>query len=145
MSARPGRRRGRYRTISDDGEINLTPLLDIIFNLLFFFVVATTIRTEDSYFELVLPESSEAPALERAEPLVELLVASDGALIFRGERWEDRNALIEALGYARQEGTSSRALLSSDGSARVQDNISAMDALQKAGFEDVIQRVKSEQ
>jgi len=144
MSARTGRRRGRYRTIADDGEINLTPLLDIIFNLLFFFVVATTIRTEDSFFELVLPESTEAPALDRAEPMVELMVASDGGLVFRGERWEERDALIAALLAARQQGTSNRALLSSDGSARVQDNISAMDALQKAGFEDVIQRVTSE-
>lgn len=144
MSSRSPRR-GRYQTLEDEGGINLTPLLDIIFNLLFFFVVATTIRTEESFFELVLPESTEAPALERAEPMTELIVSAEGTLVFQGEEWEAGDDLVAALRAAREESTNPRALLSSDGSARVQDNISAMDILRKAGFSDVIQRVSGEQ
>lgn len=143
MSRRSGRR-GRYQTLEDEGGINLTPLLDIIFNLLFFFVVATTIRTEESFFELILPESTEAPALDRAEPMTELFVTAEGKLVFRGDEWEAGEQLVEALRQAKFEATSQRALLSSDGSARVQDNITAMDILRRAGFEDVIQRVSGD-
>lgn len=146
MDERPAsRRRRRYGALSEEGgEINLTPLLDIIFNLLFFFVVATTIRTEESFFELILPESTEAPARDQAEAIPQLLVSRDGVLIFRGEQWEDEDALVEALREARGQAGGQRALLSSDGSAQVQQNVHAMDLLRRAGFEDVIQRVRSE-
>lgn len=145
MERRTSRRRRRYGTLSEEGgEMNLTPLLDIIFNLIFFFVVATTIRTEDSFFELILPESAEAPALERPEPIPELLVSRDGVIIFRGEEWEDEEALVESLRSAREQTGGTRALLSSDGAAQVQQNVHAMDLLRRAGFEDIIQRVRSE-
>ena len=53
------------------GNLNLTPLLDIIFNLIFFFVLATTIRdqAEERQIEICLDEWSsgehEASVKER--------------------------------------------------------------------------------
>jgi len=48
--------------------LNLTPLLDVLFNLIFFFLLATTLKEERSVMEVQLPQAgvhSEAPKAER--------------------------------------------------------------------------------
>ncbi len=59
MSARNSA--GRRRRILAPG-INLTPLLDAILNLTFFFLVATTIRNQTGALEVNLPSSESAEA-----------------------------------------------------------------------------------
>jgi biopolymer transport protein ExbD len=45
---------------SDDADINLTPLIDVVFLLLIFFMVSTTFE-QYSQLEVDLPESGQAP------------------------------------------------------------------------------------
>ena len=50
MNLRPERR--------DDVELNITPLIDVVFLLLIFFMVSTTFERE-SEINITLPEASE--------------------------------------------------------------------------------------
>lgn len=48
--------------------LNLTPLLDVLFNLIFFFVLATTLKEETQVMEVKLPKSAvheRSPAEKR--------------------------------------------------------------------------------
>lgn len=136
-------RRNRRALFEEGGELNLTPLLDVIFNLIFFFILATTIRTEESYFDLTLPESTEAPPQEVQSPLPEILVGADGVYTYRGERM-DTAALRQALARAVEQENADRAVISADAEATVQSLTNAMDLLREAGITDVIQRVRVE-
>ena len=61
----------RHFWLGEESTINLTPLLDVIFNLIFFFLLATTIRQTQAFIEIDLPEAGEVAVDEKKEaPLV---------------------------------------------------------------------------
>lgn len=52
------------KTIQDDPpSINLTPLIDVVFQLLLFFLVVTRFASEDRELDVMLPAASEARPL----------------------------------------------------------------------------------
>ncbi|WP_163559073.1 biopolymer transporter ExbD [Halomonas sp. NO4] len=79
----------------DPVEVNLTPLIDVVFLLLIFFMVSTTFETRQA-LELTLPESETGAVLDRA-PLT-LVVTAEG-----GYRLGERSLAAEALGTALAE------------------------------------------
>ncbi len=138
--ARRNRRRS-YTAFGDDGDLNLTPLLDVIFNLIFFFVVATTIRTEESFFDITLPEVSEASPREVDQELHVVYVTREGGyaldeLNMNGEQ------LLERLRKFVAENPRVRIVLKADAEATVQQATDAMGIIQKAGITEIIQPVK---
>jgi biopolymer transport protein ExbD len=137
------RRRRVYTALDSEGDINLTPLLDIIFNLVFFFVVATNIRTDEAFYELVLPQASQAATATNPRPLPELAVDAEGNFLFDG-RPMDGEPLLAALRAALPVAGERKAVLASDGRAEVRRLVAAMDVLREAGFEEIIQRVRPE-
>jgi len=136
-------RRSRYNLLGQDDEINLTPLLDVIFVLIFFFLIATTIRKEQSYFELILPESSEAPPQETPDVIPQIKLLADGKVAFDGETItpEGLRAKLEQL--VAEEDTK-RVILSADASVVMQDYVKIMDMISAAGIRDVIQSVEQQ-
>jgi biopolymer transport protein ExbD len=69
---RAGRRRPRL------AELSLTPLLDIVFNLLVFFLLSATFA-ERAAIDVDLPDSDETPA-QPGEHDVVVVVSSDGTV-----------------------------------------------------------------
>ena len=60
----------------DDPEVNLTPLIDVVFILLNFFMVSTTFQKE-SEINIELPEASGEPLEERKDQL-EIIIDANG-------------------------------------------------------------------
>lgn len=66
--------------------LNLTPLIDVVFLLLIFFLVATRFSQEDEQLPIKLPSARSAvPMTIRPEELV-VSIGEDGVYIVRGER-----------------------------------------------------------
>ena len=63
-------------------EVNLSPLIDVVFLLLIFFVV-TTVFVEETGLEVTRPTASTADALEKQSVMVG--VAADGSVSIGGE------------------------------------------------------------
>jgi biopolymer transport protein ExbD len=61
---------------SDSPEVNLTPLIDVVFILLIFFMVSTTFQRE-SEIKVELPEADAEPVEEREEVL-EIVIDIEG-------------------------------------------------------------------
>ena len=61
---------------AEDPEVNLTPLIDVVFILLIFFMVSTTFQRE-SEIKIELPEASGDPVEERKD-LLEIVIDADG-------------------------------------------------------------------
>ena len=137
------RRRKRDYAIDDEG-LNLTALIDVLFNLIFFFVIATDIRTGGSYFNLKLPQASRAPASQVQKKIPEVSVAKDGRLGLNGEE-VTAEELPAKLKEALAASETQRVVLSADGEATVQQSVAAMDLIREAGIEEVIQRVAKKQ
>ena len=66
-------------------DVNLTPLIDVVFLLLIFFMVSTTF-VKESQIDLTLPQAS---AEVRDDPIerVEIAVSQDGTIYINNRRW----------------------------------------------------------
>ena len=65
----------------DDVEINLSPMIDMVFILLIFFIV-TTVFVEETGVEVNKPEASAAIQLEKTSILI--AVTANGKVIYGG-------------------------------------------------------------
>ena len=67
----------------DDGPVNLTPLIDMVFLLLVFFLASTTFAKEEVEMDLTLPEATSGEPGEDGHLLV-INVKRDGTLTIDG-------------------------------------------------------------
>lgn len=86
-------------------DVNLTPLIDVVFLLLIFFMVSTTFETRQA-LQLSLPESTRGSAL--ASSPVTLSITREGEYRLGEQAFSSGAALREALGgraaVAREHG-----------------------------------------
>lgn len=118
----------------EDAQINLTPLIDVVFLLLIFFMVSTTFERE-SQIELELPEA-RADRPERESERVEIAIDAEGRVHLEGRRLEDSRfpavkAALEALAIAPPRPALS---ISAHAGTPYQSVITVMDAASHAGF-----------
>ncbi len=117
-------------------EINLAPLIDVVFILLLFFVVTTSF-TRETQLRVELPEAvSGEPPQDSELRQLEISVAADGSYAVNGQALAQGD--LEHLQAALQresEGDNSLPLtISADGKASHQAVITAMDAAGQLGF-----------
>ncbi|GHE21911.1 ExbD/TolR family protein [Halomonas urumqiensis] len=125
------RRRSLSTEGGDAGEVNLTPMLDVVFIMLIFFIVTTSFIKE-SGVEIDRPESSAATPRPDAQLMV--------AITPQGAVWVDGNPVD-----AHRVGEEVAALISDDGSVVIQADresttgllIEVMDRIREAGVEQV--------
>ena len=124
------------RTPREPGDINIAPLIDVVFILLLFFVVTTTF-TRETQLKVDLPEAvSGTPPEAAVKAPLEILVASDGSFALNGKSLvtNDLAALMEALRVESAGDQSLPVMLSADAQAPHQAVVTAMDAASKLGF-----------
>ena len=74
-----------------EGGISLTPLIDVVFLLLIFFLTATTFQKDEVEMDLELPQAASGEPSDETEVIV-INVASNGKLLVDG-----REVTVEAL------------------------------------------------
>ena len=124
------------RTPREPVDINLAPLIDVVFILLLFFVVTTTF-TRETQLKVDLPEAvSGTPPEAAVKAPLEILVASDGSFALNGKSLvtNDLAALMEALRVESAGDQSLPVMLSADAQAPHQAVVTATDAASKLGF-----------
>ncbi|CAN5205751.1 hypothetical protein BH09SUM1_BH09SUM1_20450 [soil metagenome] len=121
-------------------------MLDVTLTLLFFFIVATNIRSSTSSFDVTLPKATQAQSTEHQDQIPEVSVAKSGAMALNGEPMpmEELQKKLEAISAATPPEQKARVVLSADGAATVQQVMTAMDIIRKARITQVIQRVEPE-
>lgn len=121
------------RSAQEGPKLNLTPLIDIVFLLLIFFMV-TTQFVDDGGLKLTLPQAASTKA--QSDVRLTLSVDADGRYFLGSEQVEGElsDALAAWLPAADDE---KKVLLKADGLASHQAVISAMDALARNGVIDV--------
>ena len=119
----------------EEPEINLTPLIDVVFLMLIFFMISTTFNRE-SELSIQLPEASVEPG-EKREDTLELVINREGRY-FIGESEvvnTELETLRDALDAVAGEGAEELPLvISADAEAPYQAVIRAMDAAGQLGI-----------
>ena len=131
MNLRPRRR--------EDPEVNLTPLIDVVFLMLIFFMVSTTF-VEEANIQVSLPAASAQPAARAAEP-IEVTVNQQGTYFLDNEPLRDNReeTLRQALRQRLKGGDASERQLVIRADERTEHLhiVTALDAAGRAGIHRV--------
>ena len=114
--------------------VNLTPLIDVVFLLLIFFMVSTSF-TRETQLTIDLPEAS-GTARESAERQIEILIDEQGRYRVNGSGLvDDRLSTLKAAIYKISAGDSTLPMMiTADAQATHQSVVRAMDAAGQMGF-----------
>jgi biopolymer transport protein ExbD len=119
----------------DSPDINLTPLIDVVFLLLIFFMVSTTFK-DDARIQVQLPEAQgeEAPAEE--PKVLEVIIDRDGRFYINERQVVDRKTetLKKAIAGAVGDDREIPVVIKADAKTPHQAVMSVMDAASQLGL-----------
>jgi biopolymer transport protein ExbD len=81
------------------GRLNLTPMIDVVFLLLIFFLVATKFEEQERELNVVLPQASEAMPLTAKPKELFVNIDREGRYVVNGQQHNDA-ALLATLQQA---------------------------------------------
>jgi len=122
------------RRIRPEVEVNLTPLIDVVFLLLIFFMVSTTF-TKESHLSIDLPESSGDPARALANQ-IEVSITRSGDFAINEVALLNNDIETIKAGIQKVSGGDNTIpmIITADGATPHQAVITAMDAAGQLGF-----------
>ena len=122
--------------IEEDTNINLTPLIDVVFLLLIFFMVSTTFDTT-SQLKISLPEASEQQTSMPPQKLNLLIDAKGNFFINSRELTNRKSATLKAALQRTMAGSQLPIVIQSDADSPVQSLVTAMDVVGQLGLTQV--------
>lgn len=127
--------RNKRRNTADDtsSEIDLTPMLDVVFIMLIFFIVTASFIKETG-IEINRPEASQA----NAKPNVNILVAvSETNEIWIDRRRVDKRAVRSVIERMHAENPKGAVVVQADNASNTETVVAVIDAAKAAGVLDV--------
>ncbi|MDE1462613.1 ExbD/TolR family protein [Spartinivicinus poritis] len=122
------------RQLTEEVSVNLTPLIDVVFLLLIFFMVTTTF-TKETHLSVDLPEATGEPVDNKPDQ-IEILISKTGEYAVNTKSLV--NTSIKTLKTALQKESKGNnklpLVITSDANAPYQAVVTAMDAAGQLGF-----------
>ncbi len=124
---------------SEDFDINITPLIDVVFLLLIFFMVSTTFERQ-SQVKVELPQATTEEIVDQSAPL-QLTINRNGDYFINGLAVGSQQ--LPALRNALQQATATlttppKVLINADKESQHQAVITAIDALAQLNLNQII-------
>ncbi len=122
----------RIRNDEEHFGLELTPLIDVVFLLIIFFLVATTFHQMEREIAVVVPKSDTGESGDQGlEPLV-INVLEDGRVVFRGNHVKSLENLQSMLTREVNREPKSKALIRAHSQLAFQEVVQVADACRKA-------------
>jgi biopolymer transport protein ExbD len=118
---------------AEDTDLSMAPLIDVVFQLLIFFMVATTYADAERELQLELPAADSALPAERAPEEIVISVLADGGIVCAGRALE-RAELAALLSGAAQRSPETPVTIRGDRSTRHEAIVDVLDACGTAGL-----------
>jgi biopolymer transport protein ExbD len=118
----------------DEPEVNLTPLIDVVFLLLIFFMVSTTFEHQ-SRIQIELPEATASP-VEIEENSIEIIIDAQGRYFIGEEQVvnTELKTLKSAISKAVGDRDTVPVTIRADANTPHQAVITALDATSQLGL-----------
>ena len=125
--------RRRQDRRKSESEVNLTPMLDVVFIMLIFFIVTASF-VKESGIEISRPGASTAVRKERGNILIAI---SANDQIWMNRRQVDPRALRANIERAHAENPQGAVIIQADKAAKTGLLVQVMDAARSAGVKDI--------
>ena len=118
-------------------SLSMTPMIDIVFLLLIFFLVTTRFSEEDHELEVMLPTASEAKPLVVKPKEIFINIDTEGRY-FLGHKQIDLDSIEKQLANADVNNpTGQTVIIRADKRCKWDSVVSAINACQRAGIHDI--------
>ena len=124
------------KNTEEDVNINLTPLIDVVFLLLIFFMVSTTFDTT-SQLKIRLPEASRSQVAQPPQKVNLLIDAKGNFYVNSRELTNRKSATLKAALERSMPDGKLPIVIQSDAESPVQSLVTAMDVVGKLGLPQV--------
>lgn len=118
-----------------DSEIDLTPMLDVVFIMLIFFIVTASFVKEAGFDVNRPPQSNQPPKKDEVKNIL-VSIAADGQL-FINRRPVDAGALTANIKRLHAENPKGAVVIQAEDDSANERLITVMDAARKAGVYNV--------
>lgn len=123
------------RAAAAEPSIELTPIIDMVFLLLIFFLVATTFQQAEREMQIVLPETEHGGPISLALRDLVINVAADGSVVVGG-RAVDLPTLDRIVQDALQVSSDQKVTVRGDASASYEAIVRVLDVCKGAGVQE---------
>jgi len=122
------------RQRNNEVSVNLTPLIDVVFLLLIFFMVSTSF-TKETHLTIDLPEASGEARAEQPDQ-IEILISESGSYTINSRQLVDERlrTLKSAIAQISAGDTTLPMVITADAQTPHQAVVRAMDAAGQMGF-----------
>ena len=117
---------------TSDGP-NLTPVIDVVFLLLIFFLVATRFTQEERELDVVLPEVAQAQPVALTRGLI-ININREGRYTVVGKRYNEKELAV-VIRKAKQNNPHQTALIRGDGNGALKYAARVMSLCNKEGMD----------
>ena len=126
-------RRRIARNVSDENEVNLTPMLDVIFIMLIFFIVTTSF-VKESGIEVSRPSAKTAVSLDKASIFIAI---NDKGQIFLQNRKIELEAVRANIEKLHAESPEGAVVIQADTNSETGILIQVMDQIRDANVTNI--------
>jgi biopolymer transport protein ExbD len=123
----------RRHAHTEEAEINITPMLDIVFIMLIFFIVTTSF-TKETGATIVKPVAEQAVALQNGTILIGVRPNDD---IWMAKRQIELREVRQMVERAKSENPEGSVVIIADKGAKIGTVTEVMDQVRLAGVEGV--------
>jgi len=123
----------RRHAHTDDAEINITPMLDIIFIMLIFFIVTTSF-TKETGASIIKPQAPQAIDLRNGTILIGIRPNGD---IWMSKRQVEMREVRQMVERAKSENPEGSVVIVADKGSRIGTVTEVMDQVKLAGVEGI--------
>ncbi|ADD67746.1 Biopolymer transport protein ExbD/TolR [Denitrovibrio acetiphilus DSM 12809] len=114
-------------------ELNMTPMIDLIFLLLVFFIVTTSF-TKETGVDVARPAAKTA---EKSEALTVMMAIDDTGAVFLEKKQIDVRSIRGRMSALSSDNPDISVMLVADRKANVEDVVAVMDQCRLAGVEKI--------
>lgn len=137
--------RGRTHSAADEAEVDLTPMLDVVFILLIFFIV-TSVSVQEQAIGLEPPPPPAPPDQQQQESVPAILIYVDESnLITVNGRPTDIGSVRANIERVRAETPESQVIIQAHPQAKSGVIVLIRDAAYNAGYETGVNLVLSQE
>lgn len=112
--------------------LELTPLIDVVFQLLIFFLITTTFVTAPG-ISIERPKAKHSGPLDQERLTVVIAKGQEGSVLFRGKRLSYQQ-LQEALAGIHKKSPDSQVAIDADETVEHREVVRVMDLIEGVGF-----------
>jgi biopolymer transport protein ExbD len=123
----------RRHAHTEEADINITPMLDIVFIMLIFFIVTTSF-TKETGATIIKPEAAQAVAVQNGTILIAVRPNDD---IWMAQRQVEMREVRQMIERARAENPEGSVVIVADKGSRIGTVAQVMDQVKMAGVRGI--------